>query len=280
MNKSLTIIIMLTLVITIAGCGGKATRESSTTQDADGSAEKPFLIFTAAHLNEIRNGLDKHYIMMEDIDMAGHVWEQLGTDGNPFRGTLDGKGHTISNLVINSIGDFQGLFGIIGSQGIVHNLGLKEVKVTGLSGVGGLAGYNLGTITNSYVTGRVSGNNSTGGLVGLNYGTITDCYAMVGVNGNYYLGGLVGLNNGAVTNCYAKGGVSGSYSTGGLVGQNDAAGTIIFCYYDKQTSGQSDEAGRGTPMSTEQMKLQSTYVGWDFDSIWRIDEDVSYPELR
>ncbi len=28
------------------------------------------------------------------------------------------------------------------------------------------------------------------------------------------------------------------------------------------------------------MKQQDTYVGWDFLSIWEIDEDTTYPSLK
>ena len=29
-----------------------------------------------------------------------------------------------------------------------------------------------------------------------------------------------------------------------------------------------------------ELKQRSTYVGWDFDNVWTINESVSYPKLR
>jgi prepilin-type N-terminal cleavage/methylation domain-containing protein len=178
--------------------------------------------------------------------------------------------------------------------------------VIGYSNTGGLVGYNeKGTLTNCYATGSVSGNNNrTGGLVGQNYGTITNCYATGEVTGNSNTGGLVGFNNDAIENCYATGSVSGNNNrTGGLVGQNN--GTITNCYatgevrgadntgglvgqnysssitnsyYDKETTGQLD-TGKGIPLATAQMKDQSNFSGWDFDTVWDIDPGTSYPYL-
>ena len=60
-----------------------------------------------------------------------------------------------------------GLFGVIGA-GIVRNLGLEDVGVSGNSRVGGLAGENWGgRLRAVYVTGIVSGNGNVGGLDGL-----------------------------------------------------------------------------------------------------------------
>jgi len=52
-----------------------------------------------------------------------------------------------------------GFFGYIGEMGEVKNLGLENISVIGNDNVGGLAGYNLGGIHYSYVTGNVMGEN-------------------------------------------------------------------------------------------------------------------------
>lgn len=36
----------------------------------------------------------------------------------------------------------------------------------------------------------------------------------------------------------------------------------------------------GAPLSTEQMTVKSSFVGWDFDNIWAIDEGTTYPYFR
>ena len=37
--------------------------------------------------------------------------------------------------------------------------------------------------------------------------------------------------------------------------------------------------GVGTSLTASQMKQQASFVGWDFNNIWTINENVSYPEL-
>ena len=192
--------------------------------------------------------------------------------------------------------------------------------------VGGLVGYNsYGTIAKCYCTGMVIGSSSNemgiaraGGLVGFNsYGTITQCYSNSSVRGNCETGGLIGTDSfGKVTKCYSTGAVSetGSFSykhTGGLIGSclrsyvsqcystgHGATllgqinfGTIIACFWDTQTSGQtSNVTNMGTGKTTAQMKTLSTFTnaGWDFtgeiangtEDIWRICETSSnYPFL-
>lgn len=47
-----------------------------------------------------------------DIALSAHTWVPIGTSSNPFMGTFDGQGHTISGVYYsNSIGDEVGLFG-------------------------------------------------------------------------------------------------------------------------------------------------------------------------
>jgi surface antigen len=162
---------------------------------------------------------------------------------NQFLGTFDGRGHTISNLFIKNMAAFNlGLFSWIGQAGAVRNVGLVTGSLTvggGYQNFGLLAGWNFGTISNSYASGSVSGGDgagSLGGLVGWNWGgTIIDSYATSNVGagvGASRIGGLAGFNGyylnggGTITNGHATGTVTGgvnSSSMGGLVGDNDSA---------------------------------------------------------
>lgn len=145
---------------------------------------------------------------------------------------------------------------------------------------GGLVGCNVGSITNSYATGSVEGDYYTGGLVGENYGIITDCYATGKVTGyNEYTGGLVGWNDEVIKNCYATGSVTGDSETGGLVGYNNVYATVDYSYYDTETTGQSD-TGKGILSTTAEMKDSARFSKWDFNTVWGIDEGVSYPYLQ
>jgi hypothetical protein len=77
--------------------------------------------------------------------------------------------------------------------------------------IGGLAGYNSGTIFASYSSSSVLGFESArqaGGLIGVNTGQINDCYCLGDVEAGNYLGGLVGVNAGAVSNCFSTSAVT------------------------------------------------------------------------
>jgi hypothetical protein len=153
---------------------------------------------------------------------------------------------------------------------------------------GGLVASNAdgSIISRCYSTVTVTGTNAWqyGGLVGMNIhgGIIEDCYATGNVSGTNKVGGLVGDNmhgseGGYVNRCYSTGGVTGN--GGGLIGYNWEAGITYDSYWDTQTSGKTTSNG-GTPKTTEQMKQQATFVGWDFVNTWDIEENVTYPFLR
>jgi hypothetical protein len=132
--------------------------------------------------------------------------------------------------------------------------------------LGGLVGVNSyrNQVSNSYARGNVTSSPSATG------GTETE-------SRSYYVGGLVGNNRyySEISNCYSTGIPSGDSDVGGLVGYT-TSGTTTNSYWDTETSGLSTSDG-GTGKTTAEMKQVSTYTGWDFNDIWRIDEDFSYP---
>jgi len=147
-------------------------------------------------------------------------------------------------------------------------------SVTGDSYVGGLVGFCSEpnrAITNSFATGNVSGNRYVGGLAGQNGYSISNSYATGNVTGDSYVGGLIGYNNTStdVSNSYAIGKVSGSSSVGGLAGSNNFSYSITNSYYNKETAKQTD-TGKGIGKTTTEMKMQSTYSGWNFSTVWTI----------
>ena len=58
-------------------------------------------------------------------------WTPIGSDANQFTGTLDGDGHSVSGIYINSTADYQGLVGCLGSGGALQNLGVKASYIKG-----------------------------------------------------------------------------------------------------------------------------------------------------
>ena len=184
-------------------------------------------------------------------------WTPIGNNSQPFTGTLDGDGHSVSGIYINSTAAYQGLVGYLDNGGTLQNLGVKASYIKGSYTVGGLCGRKYGTVTNCYNTGNVTGTGDyAGGLCGWNSsGTVTNCYNTGSVSGNRYVGGVCGDNyGGTMTNCYYTGSVTGSYYVGGLCGTN--SGTVTNCYY-LNTCG---AAGVGTSKTADE--FASGEVAW------------------
>ena len=218
-------------------------------------------------------------VLTNNIDLGNRPWIPVGKDSrSDFRGTFDGGNNEIRQVFINSEADNQGFFGELGYGGVIKNLGLVNVNITGDSFVGGLIGSgSRGTIVNSFVSGSVVGSvSSVGGLVGsIDEITIMDSYAEGSVVGNDYAGGLVGYSRtviienshatgnvesnrfvgglagglggmggtATIINSYATGDVNGNSSIGGLVGFLDRVGTIINSYATGNVEGNSHSVG-------------------------------------
>jgi filamentous hemagglutinin family protein len=275
------------------------------------------LVNDVTQMQAINTNLAGTYALGKNIDAtitntwnAGAGFVPLGNDIIPaqsFTGTFDGLGHTITDLYINRPATAAvGLFGSTGNSAAIRNVGLVNGNITGQTSVGGLVGYNTGSVSNSYSTGAVTGTSAfdAGGLVGYNGGTISNSYSTVAVTGVYYVGGLVGYNEGTITNSYSTatvngntyvgglvgrlntgGSITNSYSTGvvdgfalvgGLVGYNYGVGPIVNSYWDTDTSLQNISDG-GTGKTTAEMQTPSTFVGWDFGTTWAVAG--SYPYL-
>lgn len=259
--------------------------------EGNGTAVNPYLIMTAKQLADFAEKVNSGYTFYDeylklgtDIDLSSfgseNAWEIeiydetiIGKGWIPvfdFEGTFDGNGKRISNLFIETQNDsyYFGFFTY--NYGTIQNLTLEDVNITTAYSCGALAGYNEGNILNSAVVGGTVKGVYSGGLVYQNDGRIENCYSIVNVEGNETSGGLVNHNSGTIINCYSAGEVSeGTLLTGGLIAEN--YGDVEYSYYDSETSGQSDD-DRGEPKSTAEMKSQSTYENWDFESIWEIDE--------
>lgn len=219
-------------------------------------------------------------------------------------GSFEGNGHVITGLtVVNPGGDGVGLFGAVGRDGVVTNLGLEDVEIEGGDSVGGIAGFNQGNVTRSYVEGGVSGEDSyVGGIVGWNNGgLVTETYSTARVNGRAQVGGVVGRNagGGTVSSSYAAGDVSATAQAGGLVGmlgsENQLAGresVLRDSYWDMDATGQNDEvgnmrAGEGEftienveGLTTSEIQGEDAgerMTAFDFAGTWEATED--YPVL-
>ncbi|MCK4886548.1 MAG: hypothetical protein KAS96_04110 [Planctomycetes bacterium] len=189
----------------------------------------------------------------------------LDYQGTVFAGSLDGKGHVISNLTIDAgavENDYLGLFGQLDHNSVIKNLSIQEYDIASETRpyyIGGLTGMNYGIISNCDATGQISlnGGVSIGGLAGRSEGYVSNCHTSVNITTQNdacgSIGGLIGTNvnvggSAVIYKCYASGSITGgnnSGSLGGLVGTNFYSGEINNCYATTSvTSGlYSDEIG-------------------------------------
>jgi hypothetical protein len=264
-------------------------------------------------LQEMKDELDAHYILMNDIDASEtREWnvgdhdndpstpdsaigfEPVGTfeEENPqagFTGSLDGKNYSIHDLFINrptedNVGLFKRVIGnYFSDKNFIKNLALLDCYVKGHRTVGSLVGFQVfAIISECYVTGNVIGYSDVAGLCAHNNGKIFNCYSCCNVSGVINTAGFsigpeyeyYGLNQ----NCYSIGRVSNEdvvYSSGFSFLQSWSE----KCFWDIQKS-ECTYSMHGTPKTTAEMMMQSTFIDWDFDEIWCIDEGNDYPKLR
>jgi hypothetical protein len=258
-----------------------------------GISSDPYLIATAEDLGAMgRYSRSAWYRLAADIDLSGVTWSAPPVAA--FDGIFDGHGHRIKDLMLHGDArDHVGLFGRIGREGWVYDLGLENVSIDVPNDslrVGGLAGENAGHIVNCYVTATIVGGNgcrSLGGLVGVNWlGVVSDCYTvadMRAATGSRQVGGLVGYNYmGTLANCYAAGRVQGDdiESLGALAGRSSEHAAASSCYYLAASAGGGPDRGAGTSVTAEQLTQQATFVDWDFRDTWTLCEGKGYPHLR
>ena len=263
------------------------------TLEGTGTSFDPYLIATAEDLGAMgRYSPSAWYRLVADIDLSGITWTTAPVAA--FKGVFDGHAHQIRHLTLRGDGSSRlGLFGCIGSDSWVYNLGLEEVSLTlpeDFRAAGGLAGENAGYVVNCYVSATIStGTNgrSVGGLIGVNWlGVISDCYAAAGVEaatGSRQVGGLLGYNYmGTLANCYAGGRVSGSdddASLGALAGGGSEHAWTHSCYFLAAAAGGGPDRGAGLAATEGQLRQQTTFVDWDFEKTWMLCEGEDYPHL-
>lgn len=281
----------------------------------NGTETDPYIIATAAQLDEVRNFPIACFELSKDIDLSSYLNSNSSgwTPIKDFIGKFDGKKHTIKGLWISlSSIDNVGLFANIqdpsdNKMASVSNLfvNISKKGITGRSNVGGICGsLSYGNIENCMVTGDIIGDEYVGGIVGgynSNYSSISQCASSGNIIANSgSVGGILGSSSSyycIVENCYSIANVKGegSYSSRVCgIGGSDAncyfAGTISGAdinyvhpvgsntsYYDSEKTKISGKTGA---LTTKQMKQQASFQGWDFDNIWTIQEGVDYPKLR
>ena len=279
-----------------------AAKDPGYTIESNGS----YTVYNAdglLNIAELVNGgkTDINITLDKDIDLTGKGWTPIGTNyENRYKGTFDGRGHTIKGLTVTTNDQFVGLFGYLDRAGTVKNVVMEGIQITSnhvlMSGnTGGVVGYSWGTIENCSVSGSVSGTVYVGGVVGAQIdGSITGCSSSATVKGMVDVGGVAGQTNGGatLTACYATGNVIieidpvKNISGGGLVGFNGGNG-VRACYATGNVTSTGSSTGnvhifgllgdnyttvtacyrknnqeRGYKTAPESTKVDGTYVTW------------------
>lgn len=181
-----------------------------------------------------------------------------------------------------------GLVGLLSTASLLNSYSSAVVAGNG-SCVGGLVGMaaNSAVVSHCFSTGSASGTKFIGGLIGhTNPSAISNCYTSASSSGESYIGGFTGWNRGNITNSYATGSVSGS-TTSAIRGfiAHVYLGSDAGNYFNTETTGQTTSAGNAAGRTTEEMTwtaASNTYVSWNFESIWVIQNGMNngYPFLR
>lgn len=192
--------------------------------------------------NDINLNENKYTINSETGEITfssdAKQWVPIGNTSYPFKGTFDGKKHTIKGIYISNTLTEQALFGT--NEGTIRNTKIEEGYIYASTYTGGICGENKnnGIIERCYSNITITASTSyVGGICGLNSGIIQECYNDSNVTTSVvYSGGICGYNNNIIKYCYNLGTIvagknnsSNSYA-GGIVGYNYTPAEIQYTY--------------------------------------------------
>lgn len=258
-----------------------------------GNEEAPLIIMNAEQLANIQHFADGklkdniskdkiYYKLGANIDLSGIEWNPIGSQKEPFVGTLDGGGYTISNFKYeNTEEDNVGLFKYV--SGTIKNMKLENAVVTGKDNVGSLVGYLTGTLENNTVNTKVTGNDGIGGLVGYSTGILKENSIETITNGVSNIGGLVGIAKNKVNNNIINGSAMATGDNlGGVVGNGSEITEITNNTSNIQVEGMNNVGGliglynRTTGQGSPKIDVESNEVTGNINGTSRVGGIIGY----
>lgn len=218
---------------------------SAASWKGDGSADNPYLVETAAQLQELAGQVNSGndckgtiFRLTSDIDLRNVCgegigdWTPIGSIEHYFEGTLLGDGHTIRNLFIQDAKtSYVGLFGYIGRYGTVSGITIQDGLVNSSFWTGAIAGGNSGQILDCHnINCEVESYQFGGGIAGGNFNTINNCSNNATISSSLGTGGICGYNYGNTSNSNNTGEIYGRNGTGGICGYNGGFSSHSNCY--------------------------------------------------
>ena len=210
----------------------KYTTPTNYTNSGTGTTHAFMLLSSPADLeyvdaDQTTSGiLSANYALNANLALGAYSWIPFGNATTSYSGIFNGQGYLVSGYTVTATANDAGFFG--SSSGTIENLGVSgSVSGAGFNNIGGVVGYNTGTVEYSYNAGAVTGGTAgsglaggvVGGIAGDNTGTVEYSYNTGAVTGG---AGGTGV---AATGTNGSGGNGGNGgSAGGIAGSN--AGTV------------------------------------------------------
>ncbi|WP_024327281.1 glycine-rich domain-containing protein [Thioalkalivibrio sp. AKL19] len=283
-----------------AGAGGQ-TWVIYPFAGGDGTPESPYEIATPEQLALIGDDPTAHYVLMGDIDLDGVDWQPIGSEAEPFTGSLTSS----DDGVVRSIKGLDGkpLFDAIGPGAEVADLtiegsvnddadggsGLLANRIAGEEGnparidnvtiddasridrgdndiIGGLAGtIDHAELNHITMDGEVKGRDYVGGIGGqVSNSTISDTTVTGHVEGRDYVGGIGGeLDGSTVTDTTVTGDVTGSGDHVGGVGGEVNDSSVDNVAIEGNVEGQDYVGGIGGEVNDS--SISGSTVSGDVD---------------
>ena len=298
----------------ITGLWCNSTRDNTGLFSCFANGSIKSLTVVTANGKQVKGGANTGILIGKLINGTITNCKVTGTvaDGTPVGGMigkLDG-GQLIgcqADVTINVTGENSYVGGLAGevTGDVEQCLSYGTLTATGKNSyVGGLVGLSKSgsSISNSYSSAVVNSSLSAAGIVAYNYGVVDKCYAVGNLFSKNYGAGVVGYNDGEaaiVKNCAAmnnkidvtfesQSAQSGGYGMriiGGIKNNAPAPEMNNYALKTMQVSVNDvpqkvyDDIMNGTAKTLAQLKSKATYeeLGWDFNTIWRIEEGSTYP---
>lgn len=262
--------------------------------EGDGTAQSPYIIKTEKDLYNIRFDKSASYKIVNDISYSGS-WSAIGSEPEPFMGTIDGNYHTIT------LGAIEGAAENCGFIGVGDGCGVKNLKIsadvdakgnayTKLKHTGGIiAKGNDVSIENCIFDGSIKASAEyayTGGIAGDVSGTVNGCrsFGTIEISGASHAatGGIAGRLDGNISASESRMSITvndtvydGLSETGGLCGII-TGNTENCCYGGTITdNGANEKTYAGGLAGTAEGDISTSYSDAEIISVGKNDGGVS-----